>query len=106
MFLFFSIFMTLIQNMIWNNTKLEGHQFKSEMKYTRVAFIALTNILGIALTLGLYTPFAKVRMLKYRFESVSLIPAGDLDSFVADTEAGVSATGEGMTDLLDFDFAL
>ncbi len=105
-FLQFSIFMTLIQNLIWSKTQLDGHQFKSEMKWSRVAFIAITNLIGIVLTLGLFTPFAKIRMMKYRVESVTLIPAGDLDSFVADTEASVSATGEGMVDLLDFDFAL
>ena len=105
-FLLFSVFMTMIQNLIWNNTRLGEHQFKSDMKWGRVAFISITNIIGIALTLGLYTPFAKIRMMKYRVESVTLMPAGDLDNFVADVDVSVSAAGEGMTDLLDFDFAL
>jgi uncharacterized membrane protein YjgN (DUF898 family) len=45
-------------------------------------------------------------MLKYRVESMTLIPSGNLDGFVANTAAEVSATSEGVTDLLDFDFAL
>ncbi|RJX32797.1 MAG: DUF898 domain-containing protein [Oxalobacter sp.] len=102
----YSIFMTMLQNLIWNNTQLGDHAFTSDMKGTSVMYIALTNILFIALTLGLYTPFAKVRMLKYRVESMTLIPSGNLDGFVANTAAEVSATSEGVTDLLDFDFAL
>jgi len=105
-YLSYSTFMTMLQNLIWNNTMLENHQFKSEMKWTRVVSIAITNIIGIVLILGLFTPFAKIRMLKYRVESTTLIPAGSLDHFEADMEEEAPATGEAMTDLLDFDFAL
>lgn len=106
MFLLFPIFLTIIQNLIWNKTKLGEHQFKSEMRVGRMIFIALTNLLGILLTLGLFIPFAQVRAMRYRIESMTLIPASSLDSFIADTQAQASATGEGMADLLDFDLSL
>ncbi|OGB23166.1 MAG: hypothetical protein A3I66_09205 [Burkholderiales bacterium RIFCSPLOWO2_02_FULL_57_36] len=106
LFLCFPIFLTMIQNLIWNNTRLSGHQFKSEMKWTRMTFIAVTNIVGIMLTLGLFIPFAQVRAMKYRIESMSLLPNDSLDNFIADTQAKASATGEGMADLLDFDLSL
>lgn len=106
MFLLFPIFLTILQNLIWNKTRLGGHQFKSEMRVGRMIFIALTNILGIVLTLGLFIPFAQVRTMKYRIESMTLIPAGNLESFIADAQAQASATGEGMADLLDFDLSL
>lgn len=106
MFLLIPIFLTLLQNLIWNKTRLGEHQFKSEMRVGRMIFIALTNILGIVLTLGLFMPFAQVRSMKYRIESMTLIPASSLESFIADTQAQASATGEGMADLLDFDLSL
>jgi uncharacterized membrane protein YjgN (DUF898 family) len=106
MFLLFPIFLTMIQNLIWNNTWLDQHRFTSDMKWGRMTFIALTNIIGIVLTLGLFIPFAQVRSLKYRIESMSLLPDGSLDEFIADTQAKASATGEGMADLLDFDLSL
>lgn len=102
----FPIFLTLIQNLIWSNTKLGAHQFKSEMKWGKVIFIALTNLLGIFLTLGLFIPFAQIRSTKYRIESMTLIPAGSLDHFIADSQAQASATGEGVADLLGFDLSL
>ena len=105
-FLLIPVVMTLMQNLVWNNTRLEAHQFRSEMKWAKVAFIAITNMIGIVLTLGLFSPFAKVRMMKYRLESISLVPNGSLDEFVASAQTRVSATGEGMADLLDFDLSL
>lgn len=106
LFLLFPIFLTMIQNLIWNNTRLAAHRFKSEMKWPRMTFIAVTNIIGILLTLGLFIPFAQIRSMKYRIESMSLLPSNSLDDFIADAQAKVSATGEGMADFLDFDLSL
>ncbi|MES2534636.1 MAG: YjgN family protein [Pseudomonadota bacterium] len=106
MFLLFPIFLTMIQNLIWNKTRLGEHQFQSEMKWGRMAFIMITNIIGVVLTLGLFMPFAQIRSMKYRIESMSLLPASSLDNFIADTQAITSATGEGMADMLDFDLSL
>ncbi len=106
MFALFPIFLTLIQNLIWNHTRLDEHRFKSEMKPVRMVFIMLTNIIGIVLTLGLFIPFAQIRALKYRIESMILVPASSLDTFIAGEQEQASATGEGAADLLDFDLSL
>lgn len=106
MFSIFPLFLTLIQNLIWNNTELGEHQFTSEMKWSKMTFIGITNIIGVILTMGLFIPFAHVRSLKYRIESMSLQPASSLDNFIADAQAHTSATSEGMADLLDFDLSL
>ncbi|GGI53355.1 YjgN family protein [Oxalicibacterium solurbis] len=106
MFILIPIFATLIQNLIWNHTQLGPHRFTSEMKWPRMAFIAVTNIIGIICTLGLFLPFATIRAMKYRVESMTLLPDGSLDHFIAAEQEQVSATGEGMADLLDFDLSL
>ncbi|GGB94888.1 membrane protein [Oxalicibacterium flavum] len=106
MFVLFPIFATLLQNLIWNNTRLGEHRFTCDMKWPRMVFITVTNIIAIICTLGLFTPFARIRTLKYRLESMTLLPSGSLDEFVADAQAQASATGEGMADLLDFDLSL
>jgi uncharacterized membrane protein YjgN (DUF898 family) len=71
-----------------------------------MVYIAITNLTGIVVTAGLFIPFAQIRAMKFRIESMSLIPAGSLDEFISDTQAQASATGEGMADLLDFDLSL
>jgi uncharacterized membrane protein YjgN (DUF898 family) len=106
LFVLFPIFSTLIQNLIWNHTQLGPHRFLCEMKWPRVVFIALTNILGVVCTLGLFTPFAQIRMMRYRIGSMTLLPEASLDEFVAAAQAEASATGEGVADLLDFDLSL
>lgn len=106
LFSMYPIFLALIQNLIWNGTALGAHRFESRLKPGSMVFIAVTNLIGIVATLGLFIPFAQVRAIKYRVESMSLVPAGSLDEFVAATQAQASATGEGMADLLDFDLSL
>lgn len=105
-FLIVPLFMTMIQNLIWNNTKLGDHQFASKLKWSRMTFIMITNLIGIAVTLGLFTPFAQIRAMKYRLESMSLTANSSLDEFLADAEPTGSVVGEGMSDLLDFDLSL
>ncbi|WP_226929372.1 YjgN family protein [Janthinobacterium aquaticum] len=100
------LFLTMIQNLIWNHTRLQQHQFQSQLTWGRTTFVMLTNLLGIVVTLGLFTPFAHVRWLKYRLESTALLAQGSLDEFVAATGQQVSATGEGVVDLLDFDLSI
>lgn len=106
MFAIYPIFLTLLQNLIWNHTKLGDHQFKNNLQWGRMTFIAITNILGIVCTLGLFIPFAQIRSLRYRVESLQLDVNGSLDDFIAETQEQVNATGEGMADLLDFDLSL
>ena len=105
-FLMYPLFTAMIQNLVWNHTELGPHRFESCLSWSRIIFIALTNLLAIICTLGLYTPFAKIRMLKYRIESMALLADGSLDNFMSDAQAQASAIGEGMADLLDFDLSL
>jgi len=100
------LFSAIMQNLVWNHTSIGPHRFESRVSPARVLFIALTNLAAIICTLGLYTPFAKIRMLKYRIESMALLADGSLDDFVADAQAQAGALGEGVADLLDFDLAL
>lgn len=97
---------TILQNLAWNSTSLGPHRFASRMKWQTVAWITITNLVGIMVTLGLYLPFATVRIMRYRIESMSLLVEGSLDAFVAGSIDSVNATGEGAADLLDFDISL
>lgn len=105
-FTLFPIIMTMIQNLVWNRTAIGPHRFASNMIWTRTAWIGITNLLGIVATFGLFLPFAQVRMLRYRIESLTLITQGGIEEFVATQQAAVSATGEGVSDLFDVDISL
>jgi uncharacterized membrane protein YjgN (DUF898 family) len=101
-----AVFMALLQNLVWNHTQLGGHRFRSAMRARRIAFIYFTNALAIIFTLGLYTPFAKVRALRYRLECISLAVNGSLDDIAAGQRAEIGAVGDGAADLGGFDLGL
>jgi uncharacterized membrane protein YjgN (DUF898 family) len=105
-FLVYPLFMQMTQNLVWNHTSLEQHRFQSDMQWRRMVFITVTNYLAVICTLGLFLPFARVRTLRYRLESIALLPEGSLDDVLAAPQGEVAATGEGAADFFDFDLSM
>lgn len=99
-------FTAKLQNVVWNHTTLAPHSFRSEVKAGRLFLIFVTNLLGIALTLGLFMPFARVRSTRYRIESMTMLAAAPLDTFVAGEAEQVGALGDAAVDWYDIDIAL
>jgi uncharacterized membrane protein YjgN (DUF898 family) len=94
-----------VLNAVFRGTALGPHRFESELSGEHLFFIKAANTLLIVVTLGLYTPWAQIRLAKYRLEQVTVLAAGDLDAFVAGRAAATpSATGEEIGDFLDVDF--
>lgn len=96
-------FAAQIQNLVWCNTRLGLHRFDSAVTTRGLLWIYLSNFIGVVLTLGLFIPWAAVRLARYRLERMSLLPAGSLEDFIADQEAAVTATGEETVEWFDFD---
>lgn len=99
-------FLARLQNIVWNHTTLAPHKFRSDVRVGKMFFIFVTNMIAIALTLGLFTPFARVRSARYRVESMTLVAAGPLDAFVAGEQQHVGALGDAAVDWYDIDIAL
>lgn len=93
-------------NLFFNNTSLAQHGFRSSLKLGGMLWIHITNLLGMICTLGLFYPWAKVRMARYRAAHLEMAVAGDLNSFVADQAADISATGEELGEALDVEFGI
>lgn len=95
-----------VQNLVWNHTELDAHRFESTVSAKRLFQITLGNLVLTLLTLGLYKPFGVVRIVKYRVESMHLLPATDLDSFVSMRDAAGAAIGQEAAELFSIDIAL
>ncbi len=96
-------------NIQYNTTTLgEGNNFSFTCKQELfdMLLIYVTNTLFIALTLGLYIPWAKVRLAKYRASRLQLNAQQDLESFIAHEEASTNALGEEMGEVFDLDVGL
>ena len=102
----FAYFTVRSTNLLYNSAELSGHAFESTMAIKDYAWIVLTNTMATVLTLGFFHPFAKVRAYRYKIQQLALLPAGDLDRFVAAEQEQVSAFGDEMSDFMDFDFGL
>jgi uncharacterized membrane protein YjgN (DUF898 family) len=96
-----------IQNLVWNNTELGCHRFVSDTSPHALLMLHATNLLAITFTLGLYQPFAAIRLMKYRIESLRLLPDGDLEDFLADQSGEqAGALGQEAGELFDIEIEI
>ncbi|GJG93418.1 YjgN family protein [Cupriavidus pauculus] len=99
-------FQAKMQNLVWNHTTLAPHRFRSNVKAGKLFVITITNLILTVLTLGLFRPFARVRSVRYRVESMTMLAAGELDTFLAGEREQVDALGDAAVDWYDIDIAL
>lgn len=104
-FAFIAYFKSRIGNLVWNNTTLDNLAFKSTLRARDYLWIYVTNIIAIALTFGLATPWAQIRLARYRASKLQLVGDVDLDKFVGEKKEEVKATGEEIADFFDVDFS-
>ncbi len=100
------VFHALITNLIWNNTRVGEHRIECNMSAPRLVWISVSNFALVVLTLGLFIPWAMVRLAKFQLESVRLLPAGDLQEFLAAEPEALGAVGEEAATAFDFDISL
>lgn len=97
---------TAFENMVWNHTLLDQHRFESRLRAGRMLWLYASNVVLLVVTLGLFVPWARVRMAQYRAESLTLLPGGPLESAALAGGLEAEATGAELTDAMDLDFGL
>ena len=102
-----SVVTAWIQNAVWSGTRLGAVAFTGDMRAGRLMGITVGNVVMVIFSLGLLIPFAVMRLVKYKIESIEVLDADALARFVGDeTGAQVGTLGEGAVDVMDFDFGL
>lgn len=91
-------------NEMWNKAGITGNQFRSELKVLPFAWILFSNAFLILLTLGLFTPWARTRMMRYRLDNLSIDAVDDLNNFIEQRSEEMGALGEEVGDALDLEF--
>ena len=104
-FAFIGYLQARIGNLVWNNTTLDMLSFKSSLRARDFAWLYITNIVAIVLTFGLATPWAQIRMVRYRTSKLQIVGDVDFDQFVGDKKAEVRATGEEIAEIFDVDLS-
>ena len=85
-------------------TSIKLSEPSTNLKLTTSAELSMT--LAIIVTLGLFFPWARIRLARYRAEHLALAVSGSLDDFVAQENERVSATGDETADMFALDVAL
>jgi uncharacterized membrane protein YjgN (DUF898 family) len=81
-----------MQNLLWSHTESAQLRLRSQLRMGPLLKVSLVNWLLILFTLGLYWPFAKVRLARLKLEAISVEVDGDVDAWVANA----STTGQGV----------
>ena len=100
------LFHALLTNLIWSNTRLENHRIECRISPWMLTWIGASNFVLVVVTIGMFIPWAAVRLAKYQVESIRLLPMSDLQEFVAAEPERVGAVGEETATAFDFDIGL
>jgi uncharacterized membrane protein YjgN (DUF898 family) len=95
-----------IMRRLLNATTVGEHRFQCHWDLRRLIFIQVTNLLAILLSVGLLIPWAKVRTQRYKLENLSVDVQGDLADIAAAQSEEVSALGDEIGEVFDYDFGL
>jgi uncharacterized membrane protein YjgN (DUF898 family) len=102
-----SYYAARFQKLVWEGTAIDDMAFRCGISARRLLKLQLVNALLIVATLGLYRPFAAVRVAKYRLECMTIIGAEHLGSFQrGNRQSGRGATGDAAGEFFNLDMGL
>jgi uncharacterized membrane protein YjgN (DUF898 family) len=93
-------------NAVWNHLAIGPVRFESALRARDLLWLYISNLLVLALTIGLAAPWATVRAARYRASKTTVVAAGALDSFAQAQAQSLGAAGEELGEMFDFDIAL
>jgi uncharacterized membrane protein YjgN (DUF898 family) len=101
-----AMIMARTANLLYNSTSLGQVGFVSRQRARDLIWIYLSNLVLIALTLGIFIPWAKVRLARYRARRLTVNGPQNLGEFTAGQQQGSTATGAELANLFDLNIAL
>jgi len=94
------------QNLLLGNATLGPHALRSNVAVYDLFIIYLSNLVMIALSLGLLMPWAKVRLMRYRLSCVQVVVHGDIVSQSRGDDGSSGAAADTLGEALSLDFGL
>ena len=98
---------TMVFNLAIQHTVLaERFQFDSTLSPPVMIWLLVSNLALIVVTLGLFYPWARVRMARYTASCLAVTGPADMDGFTSELVAGQGAIGEEIASFFDVDVSL
>jgi uncharacterized membrane protein YjgN (DUF898 family) len=102
-----SYFTARFQRLVWDKTQVGGMALHCDVPAITFMRIQCMNTLWVVLTLGMYRPFAAIRLAKFRLERVSASKLLSLNTVaVGASQSRRGALGESAAELFDMDVGL
>jgi uncharacterized membrane protein YjgN (DUF898 family) len=96
-----------VLTLVIGNTKIDGrHQLGMSLSPWQLVWIGLTNLVLVLMTIGLFYPWARVRMWRYLAGRMSLLASSQLDEYSSEAFATQNAIGEEVAGLFDVDIGI
>jgi len=96
-----------VARLTFTGTRFADLGFESRHSARGLIWLYVSNLILIALTLGLFIPWARVRNARFWLDNLAVVgPEHGLDSFVAASGEGVAATGAEMAEAFDVDLGI
>lgn len=95
-----------VYRITWSNLSVGNSRFSCDLNEWRYVWIVATNLLARIASLGLLTPWAAIRLHKYKIESLSIVWQDDPSYILSVAQQDHPAFAEEMSDILDIDVSL
>lgn len=110
-FIFLYMFVALyfyvrITNLTWSSIRLGRNHFVSDLKVMEMLWIFFSNGIAIIASVGLLTPWATVRLTRYRLQHLTVTVDGSLEEFEASSRRDINAAGEEIGDIFGMEIGL
>ena len=106
-FILVAYFQSQVRQYVFANTVLNGNvNFSSSLTTISLAWLMMSNFLLVLVTLGLGTPWAKVRRAKLILKNTLVDVEHGIDGFITQQQDKQSALGEQIGDAFDVDIGI
>ena len=95
-----------LTNYSFEHTGFGNVTVTSTLRFWRLFFITITNMLAVVFSAGLLYPWTKVRYARYCFDRISVTAPDGLNAFTAAQEPEDSAVGDAAAEFFDFELGL
>jgi uncharacterized membrane protein YjgN (DUF898 family) len=93
-------------NASFGGARLGTNQLVAKLGMGSLMWINVTNLLGIVFTLGVYYPWARIRLLRYQLENIHVDSDGRVAHFEAVDTSSSGALGEEASDFFNVDLGI
>lgn len=94
-------------NLVYGNSVLADHYgFRAKLSTAGLAWLYLSNLVIVVITLGLGIAWAKVRAARYHLERLEFVAGQDLGLFAAAQQEKTGALGDEMGEVFDLEVGI